>query len=91
MENVLKISDLLKPEFIIDLQSRNKAGALDELLNVITRSEVITDADKFRKAIRDREKLMSTGIGYGIAVPHARDKSILDFVIAVGRSREGLM
>ncbi len=91
MEEVLKISDLLKPEFIIDLQSRNKAGALDELLDVITQSEVITDAGKFRKAIRDREKLMSTGIGYGIAVPHARDKSILDFVIAVGRKRDGLM
>jgi fructose-specific phosphotransferase system IIA component len=90
MENILRISEILNPEFIIDLHAADKAGVLQEMLDVITRSDKITNPKKFRKAIGDREKLMSTGIGYGIAVPHARDRSVLDFVIAVGRIKNGV-
>ncbi|MCF7913513.1 MAG: PTS sugar transporter subunit IIA [Candidatus Cloacimonetes bacterium] len=90
MENVIKISELLSPEYIIDLQATDKAGVLQEMLDVITRSQKITDPKKFRKAILDREKLMSTGIGYGIAVPHARDRTVQDFIIAVGRIPDGV-
>ena len=90
MENILRISEILNPEFIIDLHTADKAGVLQEMLDVITSSPKITNPKKFRKAIVDREKLMSTGIGYGIAVPHARDRSVLDFVIAVGRIKSGV-
>jgi len=90
MENILRISEILNPEFIIDLHAADKAGVLQEMLDVITRSPKITNPKKFRKAILDREKLMSTGIGYGIAVPHARDRSVQDFVIAVGRIKSGV-
>ncbi|MDP8211505.1 MAG: PTS sugar transporter subunit IIA [Candidatus Stygibacter australis] len=90
MDKIIQISEILRPDFIIDLQSASKASALEELLEVIIHSDKITDAKKFSKAIKAREKLMSTGIGYGIAVPHARDRSILDFVMAVGRSKVGV-
>ncbi|MCF7918529.1 MAG: PTS sugar transporter subunit IIA [Candidatus Cloacimonetes bacterium] len=90
MKNVMLISDMLLPEYITDLISTTKEAALDELLNLITGSPLITDEKKFRKAIMDREKMMSTGIGLGVAVPHARDKSVKDFVIAVGRSLNGI-
>lgn len=91
MDKVIQISEIMQPDYIIDLQSTDKAGALEELLEVINRSDKITDPKKFSKAIRAREKLMSTGIGYGIAVPHVRDRSVLDFVMAMGRSKEGVM
>lgn len=90
MERVLKVSDLLSSDSIIDIQSNNKQDALQEMLNVIGKSSKITDAKIFRKEIIKREKLMSTGIGYEIAIPHARHKTVTDFVIALGRKKNGL-
>jgi len=90
MNNVLKVSDFISEKFIIDLSSNTKKEALQELLEVICTSDKITNEKKFKKAIFDREKLMSTGIGYEIAVPHARDRSVTDFVIALGRKKDGL-
>ena len=90
MKDIMHISKILQPDMIIDLQSVTKGDALDDLLDVITHSALITDKKKFRKAIKDREKLMSRGIGYGVVVPHARDKTVKDFVIAVDRSAQGV-
>lgn len=90
MEKILNISDFMSADYIIDLKSNTKKAALQELLSVICKSEKITDKKVFEKAIFNREKLMSTGIGYEIAVPHARDKSVKDFVIALGRKKAGL-
>lgn len=90
MEKVLKVSDMINENFIIDIKGNTKKEALNELLDVICKSPLIKEPKIFRKAIFKREKLMSTGIGYEIAIPHARDKSIKDFVIALGRKKEGL-
>ena len=90
MEKVLKVSGFITKDFIIDIQADNKKDALNELLDVICKSPKITDPKIFRKEIFKRERLMSTGIGYGIAIPHARHKTVNDFVIALGRKREGL-
>jgi nitrogen PTS system EIIA component len=90
MDKVLKVSDLINENFIIDIKSDNKEDTLNELLDVICKSEEITDPKIFRKEIFKREKLMSTGIGYEIAIPHARHKTVTDFVIALGRKKEGL-
>lgn len=75
---------------IIDITSDNKNDALKELAKVIGTSELVADEELFLKKIYEREKLMSTGIGYSIAVPHIRDASVKDFVIALGRKAEGL-
>lgn len=90
MDKIFKISNLVNETRIIDIQSNNKKGALNELLKIICKNESITDPKTFSKEIFKREKLMSTGIGYGIAIPHARHKTVKDFVIAVGRKCEGL-
>jgi len=90
MDKIFKISNLVNETRIIDIQSNNKKGALNELLKIICKDESITDPKTFSKEIFKREKLMSTGIGYGIAIPHARHKTVKDFVIAVGRKCEGL-
>jgi len=90
MNKVLKVSDLINENFIIDIKSDNKEDTLNELLDVICKSEKITGPKIFRKEIFKREKLMSTGIGYEIAIPHARHKTVTDFVIALGRKRDGL-
>jgi len=90
MDNILKISDLIRKENIIDIKAETKSEALDEMLDVICESSLITNKKVFRKAIFAREKLMSTGIGYEVAVPHARDRSVQNFVMALGRKRSGL-
>jgi len=90
MDKIIKISELLSEEMIIDIKSDTKNDALEELLETICKSSKITNPKVFRKAIHNREKLMSTGVGYGIAIPHARDKSVKDFVIALGRKTKGL-
>ena len=90
MEKILKVSELINEDFIIDIESDNKQDALNELLDIICQSPFITDRKIFSKEIFKREELMSTGIGYQIAIPHARHKTVKDFVIAIGRKREGL-
>ncbi len=90
MKNNFNISELFDADYIVDLGKCTKKEALDTMLELICKNELITDCKKFKKSIHDREKLMSTGIGYGIAIPHARHSSVKDFVIAVGRSREGI-
>jgi len=90
MEKILKISDMINEDLIIDIKGDSKKEALNELLDVICESPLITEPKIFKKAIFKREKLMSTGIGYGIAIPHARHQSINDFVIALGRKKKGL-
>lgn len=90
MEKKLQISDMTSSDLIIDIKSNNKKEALSELLEVISNSDKITNSKTFSKAIYAREKIMTTGIGYEVAIPHARHKSVKDFVIAIGRKKEGL-
>ena len=54
------------------------------------KGEEINNFDIFLKEIFDREKLADTGIGNGIVLPHARSDVVEDFVIAFGRSKEGI-
>ena len=90
MNKIFKISNLVNETRIIDIKSNDKKGALGELIEIICKDELITDPKTFSKEIFKREKLMSTGIGYGIAIPHARHKTVKDFIIAIGRKRDGL-
>jgi len=90
MDKIIKISNMVNENQIIDIQSNDKKGALNELLEIICENDLIVDPKTFSKEIFKREKLMSTGIGYGIAIPHARHKTVKDFVIAIGRIQEGL-
>jgi len=90
MDKLLEISEYLNEESIIDLKSDDKNDAIRELISVIKRNPNITNSDLFEKAIFEREKLMSTGIGCELAIPHARHKSIKDFAIVFGRKKEGL-
>jgi len=84
------LSDLISPDRIVWLSSDTKEEVLRELVDVISRAPQIGDRDELLKAVLEREKIMSTGIGLGIAVPHAKIGSVSDFVIAIGISRKGV-
>ncbi len=87
---ILQISDFIDETRIKDLEADNKKEALDEMLELISSSQNITNITAFKKAIFKRESLMSTGIGLGIAIPHAKIPECDDFVIAIGRLKNGI-
>ncbi|MCD6472431.1 PTS sugar transporter subunit IIA [Candidatus Aerophobetes bacterium] len=76
----------IKPE----LESRTKEEVLEELTDLLEKTGKISNREDFLKAIREREDLGSTGIGYNIAIPHARSLGIKSLVGAFGISKKGI-
>ena len=87
---MVNLRKMLSEDRVVDLQSRDKAGALNELIDVMGTASQVVDKEAFRQAIFEREKLLSTGIGLGLAVPHAKMNGVKDIVMAVGRSKTGI-
>ncbi|HOO70161.1 MAG TPA: PTS sugar transporter subunit IIA [Spirochaetota bacterium] len=77
-------------KFIKKLDSTNKMDAIEELARVFTGSDVCSDIDGLVKALKEREEIMSTGIGFGIAIPHARLHGVKKMTFAVGISTQGI-
>ena len=75
---------------LLDLESRDKKRAVEELAATLKDAKEVVDFGAFLKEVFEREKLCSTGIGDGIALPHARTDAVKDFVIAFGRSGAGV-
>ena len=87
----MKIIDFLKEGAIIpDLKATDKEGAIKELVVLLEKRREITDKEKIVEIILEREKLGSTGIGQGIAVPHAKTDQVREIVIAFGLSQSGV-
>lgn len=87
----MKISDYLKKEYcILDLKSSTEEGAIREIAEALGESAGIKDKEKFINDILERERLGSTGIGNRVAIPHSPTEAVDDFVIAFGRSKEGI-
>lgn len=75
---------------IVDLKATNKEDALRELVDVLSTSPLVTDKEDLLEAIFEREKVISTGVGIEVALPHVKIASVKDFVIAIGRSHRGI-
>ncbi len=87
----MKITDILDETSIIqDLSSTSKKGVLEELSNVLVARGKLPDRDKVVEVLLEREKLGSTGIGDGIAIPHGKMKEIEELVTSFGRSIKGV-
>jgi fructose-specific phosphotransferase system IIA component len=87
---ILLISDFIDVKRVKILEADNKNDALNEMIELISSSENIKNISAFKKAIIKRESLMSTGIGLGIAIPHAKIPECEDFVIAIGKLKNGI-
>ena len=87
----MKITTFLKREFIIEeLKAATKEAALAELAHVLTQAGRTGDQEEMVKVLLARERLGSTGIGDGIAIPHGKIRGIEDLMIAIGRSHKGV-
>ncbi|MBN2464368.1 PTS sugar transporter subunit IIA [candidate division WOR-3 bacterium] len=86
-----KISELLpRSAIVLDLQSKEKFDVISELVRPLVAAGAITGESEFVSAIVRRENMESTGIGVGVAIPHARTKAVSSIVLAFGRSDSGV-
>lgn len=87
----VKISDLLQRDtMIIDMKAGDKAAAIDELVAKLDSAGRLADAAGYKEAIWKRENESTTGLGDGIAIPHAKSEAVRTPAIAFGRSTAGL-
>lgn len=84
------LSKILSSERVVFLDGAEKDNALKTLCAVLMTSPLVPDEEELSSAIFRREELMSTGIGFGIGVPHVRLPSVGDLVMALGIAREPL-
>lgn len=87
----MKISDLLNLNRIIpELQSTDKKGVIRELVELLWREKKIKNVEETVNAVMKREKLGSTGVGQGVAVPHGRTDVVNELIGAFGISKKGI-
>ncbi len=87
----MKLIDVLKPEYIkIPLTASSKEGVIQELIDVLASHGVFNARETVFKAVMDREKIMTTGVGNGVAIPHCKHTSCSQFAIALGIHPRGV-
>ena len=87
----MKLSEIFNPQLIIsDLKAHDKKGVLEELSQVITEQNPSLNKRSLLQVLLERERLGSTGIGDGIALPHGKLAELSNLLISFGRSTNGL-
>ena len=87
----MKLSDTLALDRVtLALSSTDKDGAIKELLDLLNRSAPLSDPEAVLKRILYEESIMSTGVGSGLGIPHARSDQVDGVVTALGISPEGI-
>src|SRR5262247_4098688 len=87
---MIELKEHLDPARVRDLVAKTKDAALEEMVDLVCTSDAVTDRAALLAAVRERERVLSTGIGLGIAIPHAKIPGVSRFVVAVGRHKTGI-
>jgi PTS system nitrogen regulatory IIA component len=87
----MKVSDIFRKEHIVEgLKSKTKRDVLAELSGVFLRGDVKYSHEDMVNTLLEREKLGSTGIGDGVAIPHGKLANLEELIVSFGRSKEGV-
>jgi fructose-specific phosphotransferase system IIA component len=87
----MKINELISKELVLmHLNASTKEEVIKELAMALHDDGRIYDLDEFVKAVIEREQLSSTGVGYGIAIPHAKSKAVKVPSLVFGRHTKGI-
>ena len=87
----MKINDiLLKELMIMDLQGTTKEGVIDEMIAGLSTNGIINDVAVYKEGIMKRESQTSTGLGDGIAMPHAKNKAVIKPAVVFAKSAAGV-
>ena len=81
----MKISDILEEKLVVaNLVGTTKEEVINTMIDLISQSPKVLDKEKVKGAILEREKIMSTGVGNGFAIPHGKTDAVADIVAAFG-------
>ncbi|MCM3117745.1 fructose-specific PTS transporter subunit EIIC [Neobacillus sp. MER 74] len=87
----MKITELLsKNTILLNIEGNQKEATIDQLVDVLSKAGKISDRAEFKAAILKREEQSTTGIGDGIAIPHAKTKVVNEAAIVFGKSAAGV-
>lgn len=73
----------------LDLQGKTKDDILEEMIEVLDEGNILSDKETYKKEIYAREKLSSTGLGFDMAIPHAKTDAVKTPRVAFGKSAKG--
>ena len=83
----MKVLDLLNENYIIaDLKGETKEAVINELIDLFKEDPRVIDLEKVRGAVLEREKIMSTGVGKGFAIPHGKTNAVNDILAAFAKT-----
>jgi fructose-specific phosphotransferase system IIA component len=83
--------DLVSKDIVkIPLTSRDKSGVIEELVQVLVDAGKVTNREDVLDAIHKREAMGSTGLEFGIAVPHAKTEAVKEITMSIGISPQGI-
>ncbi len=87
----MKLSKFCDESLIVfNLKAANKDEVITELVELVSSSTMVKNAEQLLKDVVERENLVTTGVGYGVAFPHAKTRAVKGIVIAFGRNSKGL-
>lgn len=87
----MKLSSFTNAKLIdLDLPATDKDSVIASMVGILSRSPNLTNKDQFLRDVLAREELVTTGVGYGVAFPHAKSESVKSVVFAFGRVRDGV-
>ena len=87
----MRITDLINKKSVdLNLQGKNKLEVIDNLVDLVDNSGNLNDKEEYKKAILARENISTTGIGEGIAIPHAKTKAVKNVCLGVAVCKDGI-
>lgn len=87
----MKIQDVLKKDvMLLDLQATSKEAVIDEMITSLVDKGYVTDFDVFKTGILNREAQTTTGLGDGIAMPHAKNAAVKEATVLFAKSNKGV-
>lgn len=87
----MRIQDVLKKEvMLLDLQATSKEAVIDEMIASLVANGVVSDFDVFKAGIMNREAQTTTGLGDGIAMPHAKNAAVKEATVLFAKSAKGV-
>ncbi|MCK3969597.1 PTS transporter subunit EIIA [Streptococcus suis] len=87
----MKIQDVLRKDvMLLDLQATSKEAVIDEMIASLVDKGYVTDFDVFKTGIMNREAQTTTGLGDGIAMPHAKNAAVKEATVLFAKSNNGV-
>ena len=87
----MRLTDVLNEDFVnISLSGTNRDECIKELIGKLATAQTINSADSIFDAVLEREKIMTTGVGNGIAIPHCKHSDSPNFSVCLGIQQKGV-